>query len=41
MYNNKAVLALFCKSGVIVMFSIQESHVHKGHMWPNKISITY
>ena len=32
MYSNKVVLALFCKSGVIVMFSLQAPHVHKGHI---------
>ena len=32
MYSNKVVLSLFCKSGVIVVFSRQAPRVHMGHI---------
>ena len=32
MYSNKAVLALFCKYGVIVMFSLRAPRMHTGHI---------
>ena len=32
MYNNKVVLALFCKFGVKIMFSLEAPRMHTGHI---------